>query len=118
MKQVLVLVVATLICYFAYQNFFVASAPETAQEENVSIDTDSFTNQLPDIPVSCENHVKNLENAVYGSVSGQVSFAQRSVAYRKLQSCLRDADFTDSQINAVVGGIEKRAKAMNFHTAN
>ncbi len=118
MKQILLLVVAALIGYFAYQYFFVASPPETVQEEDVAIDNDSFSDQLPDIPENCEDRVKNLENAVYGSLTGRVSFAQHSVAYRKLQSCLRDAGFSDSQINAVTGEIEKHAKAMNFHTAN
>jgi hypothetical protein len=53
---------------------------------------------------------ENLENAIYGAASGRVSFAQRNLAYRKFQSCLRDAGFSDHQIKGTVTEIEERVK--------
>ena len=111
MKQLVILVALVVAGYFSYQQFFSTPQQENASEEDVSIDSGSFSiDQLPPIPGNCEGPAKNLENAIYGSGSGQVSFAQRNTAYRKFQSCLRDAGFSTPQINGTIAEIENRVK--------
>ena len=107
MKQVIILIILVVVGYFAYQHFFSAPQQETTTEDDVSIDSGS---QLPPLPEDCERLAKTLEDAIYGSAIGRVSFAQRNRAYRKLQSCLQDADFSDSEINDTIAEIEERVK--------
>ncbi len=111
MKRLIILAVLVVVGYFAYQHFFIAPQQKDTGEEDSSIESGSFSiNQLSPIPGNCEDQAKNLENAIYGNISGRVSFAQRNFADRKLRSCLRNAGFSDLQINGTVAEIKKRAK--------
>jgi hypothetical protein len=111
MKQLIILAVLVVVGYFAYQHFFIAPQQKDTVEEDSSIDSGSFSiNPLPPMPGNCEGLAKNLENAIYGNTSGQVSFAQRNFADRKFRSCLRNADFSDPQINGTVDEIKERVK--------
>ncbi len=111
MKQLIVLVVMVVAGYFAYQHFSTPPQQEAATEEEASIDSGSVsTETLPPIPEHCAESARNLESAMYGASFGQVSLAQRNMAYRKLLSCLREAGFSDSRINGIIAEIEKRAK--------
>ncbi len=111
MKQLIILVVMVIAGYFAYQHFSTPPQQEAAREEEASIGSGSLsTEPAPPIPEHCAESAKNLESAMYGASFGQVSQAQRNMAYRKLLSCLREAGFSDSQINGIVAEMEKRAK--------
>jgi hypothetical protein len=112
MKRLIILVVLVAAGYFAYQHFLNAPGNEAATEEEAAVsDTGSYSGeQPPPLPDSCAELGKNLENAIYGNTTGQTSFAQRNTAYRKFVSCLRDAAFSDAQINGTVAKIEERAK--------
>ena len=95
----------------AYQHFSNPPQQEAAVKEDASIDSGSVsTEPAPPIPEHCAESARNLESAMYGASFGQVSRAQRNMAYRKLLSCLREAGFTDSQINGIIAEMEKRAK--------
>ncbi len=111
MKNLIFLAALIIIGYFIYQHFFIEpQQKETAQEDSL-IESGSFSsNQLPPTPENCEGQVKNFENAIYGNISGQVSFAQRNFADRKLRSCLRNIGFVDSRINGTVVEIKERVK--------
>ncbi len=111
MKQLIILAVLVVVGYFAYQHFFIPPQQKETAEEGLSIDSGSFSiNQLPPTPGNCKGQVKNLENAIYGNTTGQVSFAQRNFTDRKLRSCLRNAGFSDLQINGTVAEIKERVK--------
>ena len=117
MKQLIFLVCLAVIGYFAYQHFFIAPQQEVAtEEEDTSLDSGSFSfDQLPPTPDNCKGLAKNLENAIYGSASARVSFAQRNMTYRKFQSCLRDAGFSDSEIDGTIAEIESRVEGYLKH---
>jgi len=111
MKQLVVLIILAAGGYFVYQHFFSTPQKAAVMEESVPAENKSLsTGQLPPIPANCEALAKNLENAIYGAESGQVSFAQRNSAARKFRSCLREAGFSDAQINVSVTEIEERVK--------
>ncbi|MEW6078506.1 MAG: hypothetical protein AB1724_11885 [Thermodesulfobacteriota bacterium] len=111
MKQAIIIIVLVIAGYFAYQHFFAGSSDDVAVEEEAAVESDaSAIEQPPPIPESCKMLAGNLENAIYGNIKGQTSFAQRNTAYRKFHSCLSDAGFTDPQINGAAAEIEARAK--------
>ena len=112
MKKLIFLILIAVIGYFAYQHFLGApQQDDLTVEEETSTDSESISDEdLPPIPESCKKQAKNLENAIYGSASGQVSFAQRKTAYNKLTSCLREAGFSESQIDGTIAEIEERMK--------
>jgi hypothetical protein len=112
MKQVIIIILLVIAGYFAYQHFFAGSSDDAAvEEEEAAVESDaSAIEQPPPIPESCKMQAGNLENAIYGNIKGQTSFAQRNTAYRKFRSCLSDAGFTDPQINGAAAEIEARAK--------
>jgi hypothetical protein len=111
MKQAIIIVVLVVAGYFAYQHFFAGSPDDAAVEEESAVESDSSAiEQPPPIPESCKMLATDLENAIYGNDKGQVSFAQRNVAYRKYRACLGKAGFTDPQINGAVAETEARAK--------
>ncbi len=107
MKQLIILVILVVAGYFAYQHFFSEPQQETATEEEDGSDS---IDELPAIPGKCERPAKDLQNAMYGAASGEVSAAQRNTAEKKFRSCLRSADFTDAQIRGAVAEIEERVK--------
>ena len=112
MKQLIIIIVLIIAGYFAYQHFYVGPPDDAAveEEEAVSESDESVIEQPPPIPESCKMLAGNLENAIYGKINGQTSFAQCNTASRKFRSCLGDAGFTDPQINGAVAEIEARAK--------
>lgn len=111
MRQLIILVVMFIAGYFAYQHFSTPPQQEAATEEEASVDNGSLsTEPVPPIPEPCAESARNLESAMYGATFGQVSHAQRNMAYRKLLSCLREAGFSDSRINGIIAEMEKRAK--------
>ena len=112
MKQLVIIVLLVVAGYFAYQHFF-AAPPEEAVTEEEEAPADSGSpamEQPPPTPDSCKAAAKNLENAIYGHATGESSFAQRNTTYRKFQACLREAGFSDGQINGATAEIEERVK--------
>ncbi len=106
MKQLIILVVLAVAGYFAYQHFSDATIEDADMEEDAQIET----GDLPPIPGDCERLAKDLKNAMYGAATGEVSVGQRNTADRKFRSCLRDADFSDAQINGSVAQIQERVE--------
>lgn len=104
MKNVIILVVLAVGGYFAYQHFFNAPQGGDALEEDEAVDS----GDLPPVPANCERMEKTLQNAIYGAATGEVSVGQRNTADRKFRACLREAGFSDSEINGTVGEIEER----------
>lgn len=109
MKNLLILAALAVAGYFAYQHFWVPQQQESATAESQS----SSYEYLPDVPGNCENKGSNMKDAIYGYDIGRVSVAQLNFATRSFQSCLRDAGFTDSQINSTVDGMKADVKDLN-----
>ncbi len=111
MKKIILLIIVVAGLYFAYQNYYHGSQEDVVEDTETKADTASYSQpQNTDLPASCQALAKNLENALYGSATGQVSFGQRNTAYRKLRSCLRDEGFSNAQIEDAIKGIESRTK--------
>lgn len=112
MKKLILIVVLVVAGYFAYQHFYVAPQEEAVVEEEAApVDSSTFYHEpAPPIPEACKTLAKNLENAIYGNQTGQVSFAQRNTAYRKLQSCLRAEGLSGSDMERVIKELETRVK--------
>ena len=116
MKQLIILIALVVVGYFAYQHFFIPQQQKDTEEEDSSIDSGSFSiNQLPPIPESCEAQAKKLENAIYGVALNEVSYAQSKYADHKFRSCLRNAGFSETQMNGSIAEIEERVKGYRIH---
>ena len=80
------------------------------EEEDTATDYNYNNETQPAFPEGCQALATTLENAIYGSNSGEVSFAQKNKVYREFKSCLRAEGFSGAQIDAAVKEIEERVK--------
>lgn len=114
MKKLIILVVLAIAGYFAYQYLYLAHQEEAAieEEEASAVERDySVADTVASIPEGCQDLATNLENAIYGNTTGQVSFGQRNTAYRKIKSCLRAEGLTGVEINNTIKELEDRVEA-------
>lgn len=110
MKNIIVLLLIVGAGYAGYRYLYLPSSNETSQEANSSDTNFNVSVFVPDTPTQCRQQEKDLENGIYGSDSGRVSFAQRNTAYRTFKSCLRHEGFTDAEVDGKVAAIEERVK--------
>jgi hypothetical protein len=107
LKKLVIIIVIAVAGYFIYQNYLVSPPDE---EEDSGVVESIPADELPAIPEKCQPLAKNLENAIYGQASHRSSFASRNTAYRSFQSCLREAGFSDTEIDGTVAQIETKVK--------
>ena len=93
--------------YFAYQYFVVPwlqgdpPAEPTAQA------------YLPPVPEECEGKSRDMADAIYGRDIGRVSVAQLNRATRVFQTCLKNAGFSDAEINGTYDKIKAEVMGLN-----
>ncbi len=104
LKNLAILVVVIVIGYFGYQHFFAGAAMdnEDAEEEYI------VTTDIPPVPAGCESMVSDVENAVYGARTGQVSVAQRNRIYGTFTDCLMEQGFSKAEVRGVLAQIEDK----------
>ena len=111
MKNLIILAIVAVAGYFAYQHFL---GPSSQQPSIVSDDSGSGSSMyLPPVPTPCEGKGKTMGDAIYGYDIGRVSVAQLNFATRSFQSCLRDAGFSDSEINGTCDKIKEEVMSLN-----
>jgi len=109
-KRIIIIIVVVVAGYFIYQNFFTSSLdnPEN-NDDNISESTGPVSAEdLPPIPDSCTSLEKDLENAIYGVATHEISFTQRNRISREFAACLGNADFSEEQIQATIAQIQKK----------
>jgi len=109
MKNLIILVILGIAGYFSYQYFGVSQSVDSTEGETESTSYE----YLPDVPGECEQKGGNMKDAIYGYDIGRVTMAQLNFATRSFQSCLRDAGFSDSQINKTVDGMKQDVMSLN-----
>lgn len=100
MKNLIILIVLGVAGYFTYQYFVVPWLDGYAPAEPTQRE------YLPPIPTECEGKGKNMADAIYGNDIGRVSFSQLNHATRTFQTCLKNAGFTDSDVNGTYDKIK------------
>jgi hypothetical protein len=111
MKKIIALLLLVIAGFFAYQYFLRSPHPNSTAEDEITFNNDLPSDEgIVNVPEKCQEGEKNLEDAIYGSDAGNVSFAQRNTAERRFPSCLKDAGFSDKQINDAVGEVQNRVK--------
>jgi hypothetical protein len=107
MKNLIFLAVIGAAGYFAYQYFIVPWLEgQTPSEPTVS-------EYLPPIPGECEGKGKDMGDAIYGRDIGRVSVAQLNRTTRIFQTCLKNAGFSDSDINGTYDKIKAEVMGLN-----
>lgn len=110
MKALIFAVILAAAGYVAYQ-YYNESRTETSAEP-ADAGTASY-GYVPPIPAECEAKAGTMGDAIYGYDIGRVSVAQLNFATRSLQSCLRDAGFSDAEINAAYDAIKNDVMSLN-----
>jgi hypothetical protein len=110
MKALIFAVILVAAGYFAYQ-YYNESLTETSSEPGG--DGAASYGYVPPIPAECEGKAGNMGDALYGYDIGRVSVAQLNFATRSFQSCLRDAGFSDAEINAAYDTIKEDVMSLN-----
>lgn len=111
MKNIIMLAIVAVAGYFGYQYYLSSSTPETAK---VSGDSGSASSvYVPPVPTECEGKGRTMGDAIYGYDIGRVSVSQLNFATRSFQSCLRDAGFSDAEINATYDTIKEDVMNLN-----
>jgi predicted negative regulator of RcsB-dependent stress response len=109
MKKIIVLILLVIAGYFAYQYFLNSSQSNPADEDEISFNDTSYSDEdMVTIPDNCQEAEKSFENAIYGSDAGNVSFAQRNSANRRFQSCLKNAGLRDDQVDLAVKQVQTK----------
>jgi hypothetical protein len=111
MKNLIIFAIAAVAGYFAYQHFL-GSSPQDSLEASGDSGPVSYT-YLPSVPTECEAKGKTMGDAIYGRDIGRVSVSQLNYATRTFQSCLRDAGFSDSEINGTYDKIKQDVLSLN-----
>ncbi len=101
LKKLVTLIIVIAAGYFLY-HFFVAT-PDTEYDET---EETIPAYALPSIPETCQSNVQELEKAIYGHGSHQSSAGHLNIAHRELESCLREAGFSEAEISGTVEQIK------------
>lgn len=109
MKNIIIIAVLAVGGYFAYTQFYL-TAPEESTSTTAEAPIDEY---IPPVPGECEGKGKNMQDAIYGYDIGRVSVAQLNFATRSFQSCLKDAGFSNSQINTTVDDMKASVMELN-----
>jgi hypothetical protein len=107
LAKLVVIIGVVVLGYFIYENYLVSPADEEQAPESVASTPLSVA---PEIPETCRPLIKELENAIYGAATHQSSFAGRNAAYRRFQSCLQEAGFSNAEVDAAVKKVETRVQ--------
>ena len=93
MKNLIFLAVLGVAGYSVYLYFISSSQQDSTPAEPT-------TNEyLPPFPEECQEKGEFLEDAIYNNEMGKLTITELKRYTSRFQSCLRDAGFTDSQIN-------------------
>jgi hypothetical protein len=113
-KKILILIIAVVVGYFVYVNFFADSTEDVEDEDNQTNESSESipADALPPIPGSCQTKATNFENAIYGAATHQSSFAQRNNAAHVLSNCLSDAGFSKAEIEGTLAQIQQKVNSL------
>ena len=103
MKNLIFLAVLLAIGYFTYKYFVVPWLDDFAPAESTTND------YLPPIPQECRVKGEILEDAIYGEEMGKLTMVELNQYTRRFQRCLKDAGFSDTDINGTYDSIKERA---------
>ena len=107
MKNLIFLAILGVAGYFAYQNFIVPWLEgDTPAEPTAS-------EYLPPLPQECEGVARKMADAIYGRDIGRVSVSQINHSTRSFQTCLKNAGFSDADINGTYDKIKADVMALN-----
>jgi hypothetical protein len=109
-KKILILIIALVVGYFVYVNFFADSTEDVDDEDSQTYESGEAipSGELPPIPDSCKRQETNLENAIYGAGTHQSSIAQRNNAARAFEKCLKDAGFSQAEIDGTIAQVQQK----------
>lgn len=97
------LVIIAIVCLvgFVVHRIYTGSPQDTPTAKQATYD------DLPSIPHLCEDQADTLEDAIYDHEVGTITNVELEQRTRGFQSCLRDAGFSDSQINRTYAGLKQ-----------
>ena len=104
MKNWIFLIILGVVGYFFSYQYFIGSS-----EQDAPPGEPTFDEYMPPFPEECEEKGETLEDAINGHELGKLTIVELNQHTRRFQSCLRDAGFTDSQINRTYDRIEESA---------
>ena len=107
MRNLIFMIVLGVAGYFIYQKFVVPWLDGHAPAEPTA------SHYLPPIPAECEGKSKEMADAIYGRDIGRVSVAQLNHATRIFQTCLKNAGFSDSDVNGTYDKIKAEVLQLN-----
>lgn len=107
MKNLIFLLVLGVAGYFSYQHLVIPWLDGQTPAEPVA---EAY---LPPIPPECEGKSKDMADAIYGRDIGRVSVAQLNRATRIFQTCLKNAGFSDAEVNGTYNKVKADVMAMN-----
>ena len=111
MKNLIIILIAAVGGYYAYQYFTGSYINNTSE---LSENSEPFSLEyIPDMPEECEIKGRNMGDAIYGYDIGRVSVAQLNNATRSFQSCLRNAGFSDTEISATYEKLREDVMNLN-----
>lgn len=103
MKKVMILVILAVAGYSVYQHYYGSGSQDYVSDGPGSISDKSS----PSFPKECDDKCDALENAINDHEMGKITAVKLNQYTLSFRSCLRDAGFTDSQINETYKRIEK-----------
>lgn len=106
MKNFIFLAVLGVAGYFTYQYLIVPWLEGYSPAEPTALE------YLPLIPPECEGKGKNMADAIYGNDIGRVSFSQLNHATRSFQTCLKNAGFSDADVNGTYDKIKEEVMGL------
>ena len=106
MKNMIALAIIGVAGYLIYQYLIVPRLAGYGPADSTQHE------YLPPIPSECEGKGKNMADAIYGNDIGRVSFSQLNHATRTFQTCLKNAGFTDSDVNGTYDKIKNEVMGL------
>jgi len=104
MKKVVFLAVLAAVGYFAYQSFLIPWLEDYAPAEPAS------GQNLPPLPDVCRAKGGIVEDAILDRKSGKISDVLLDQYTLRFKTCLKNAGFSDADIDAGYQTIKQRAE--------
>ena len=98
-----IVVITVCVAGLVVHQIYTGSSQDTPPAESAG------NEYLLPIPQECEEKGDTLEDAVYGHETAKLTSTTLNQYKRSFQTCLREAGFTDGQINSTYEGIKEAA---------
>lgn len=100
MKAWIFLIIVCAVGFVVHQ-IYTGSTQDTPPADPIAYE------ELPPLPQKCEEQSDTLEDAISDHELGKLTDIELKEHISRFKSCLRDAGFTDSQINRTYGEIKE-----------